>query len=130
MAMMNMEGEGIRDVRSFFRRKLIKMGVVKPSDEEMKELQAEQQNTPPDPNAEFLKASAKQAEAAATKSNADTVLTIAKAKETEAKTMETLAGIDMSKQDQIFKTIQLLQEHLQASRVPDQGFSAEEAPAA
>jgi hypothetical protein len=94
MAMMNMEGEGIGEVRDYFRKKLIKMGVVKPSDEEMEELQQEMQNQAPDPNAEFLKASAEQAQAEAAKARADTVLTVAKAEETKAKTLETLAKID------------------------------------
>jgi hypothetical protein len=32
MAMMNMEGEGIGDVRDYFRMRLVKMGVIKPTD--------------------------------------------------------------------------------------------------
>ena len=75
MAMMNMEGEGIGEVRGYFRNKLIKMGVVKPTDEEAKELTQEAANMPPDPNAEFLKASADQASAEAVKARADTVPT-------------------------------------------------------
>jgi hypothetical protein len=38
MAMMNMEGEGIADVRRYFRRKLIKMEVIKPNEQEQAEL--------------------------------------------------------------------------------------------
>lgn len=96
MAMMNMEGEGIGEVRGYFRNKLIKMGVVKPTDEEAKELTQEAANMPPDPNAEFLKASADQASAEAVKARADTVLTINKARESEAKTLEVLSGIDLA----------------------------------
>ena len=77
MAMMNMEGEGISEVRDYFRNKLVKMGVVKPTDEEASQLQQEAQNTPPDPNTEFLQASAEQAQAQAAKARADTVLTVA-----------------------------------------------------
>ena len=110
MAMMNMEGEGIGEVRDYFRHKLIKMGVVKPSDEEMAALQQELQNQPPDPNAEFLKASADQASAAAVKARADTVLTIAKAKETEAKTAETLSNIDRADIGQLLQMTQALGE--------------------
>ena len=118
MAMMNMEGEGINDVRDYFRRKLIKMGVVKPSDDEAKELQAELANQPPDPNAEFLKASADQATAEATKARANTVLTVAKAKQTEAQTMETLVNMDHSKQDQLMKTVQMLGEQAAGGEMP------------
>ena len=112
MAMMNMEGEGIQDVRDYFRKKLIKMGVVEPTEDEMKTLVEEMQNTPPDPNAEFLKASADQAQAQAGKARADTLLNVAKAKESEAKTVETLANIDMSQRDQLMRLVQALGEQL------------------
>lgn len=108
MAMMNMEGEGIGEVRGYFRNKLIKMGVVKPTDEEAKELTQEAANMPPDPNAEFLKASADQASAEAVKARADTVLTINKARESEAKTMETLAGIELDQRAQLMQAAETL----------------------
>ena len=108
MAMMNMEGEGIGEVRGYFRNKLIKMGVVKPTDEEAKELTQEAANMPPDPNAEFLEASADQASAEAVKARADTVLTINKARESEAKTMETLAGIELDQRDQLLQAAESL----------------------
>lgn len=108
MAMMNMEGEGIGDVRDYFRNKLLKMGVVKPTDEEAKTLQEELANTPPDPNAEFLKASSEQAQAQSVKAQADAILAAARAKESEAKTMETLSGIDRQDRAQLLDTIQVL----------------------
>lgn len=108
MVMMNMEGEGIEEVRNFFRRKLIKMGVVEPTKEESKELEAELANTPPDPNAQFLAASAKQAEAEAVKANADTVLTVAKTGESKAKAAESLANIQINQRAQLLDTVQTL----------------------
>jgi hypothetical protein len=111
MAMMNMEGEGIGEVRGYFRSKLIKMGVVKPTDEEMKTLQEEQQaqaSQPPDANTQFLQASADQASAEAVKARADTVLTINKARESEAKTMETLSGIELDQRDQLLRAAETL----------------------
>lgn len=108
MAMMNMEGEGISEVRDYFRKRLIRMGVVKPTDEELKALQEEQANTPPDANTQFLQASADQASAEAVKARADTVLTINKARESEAKTMETLAGIDLAQRDQLLQAAETL----------------------
>lgn len=103
MAMMNMEGEGIAEVRDYFRKRLIRMGVVKPTDDELKNLQEEQANTPPDANTEFLKASADQASAEAVKARADTILTITKAEESKAKTMETLSGIELDQRAQLMQ---------------------------
>lgn len=113
MAMMNMEGEGIGEVRGYFRNKLIKMGVIKPTEEEAKTLAEEAANMPPDPNAEFLKASADQAAAEAVKARADTILTINKARESEAKTMETLAGIEMDERAQLMQSAETLGQNSQ-----------------
>ncbi len=108
MAMMNMEGEGIGDVRDYFRHKLIKMGVIKPTDDELEQLTQEAQNTPPDPNAEFLKASADQASAEATQARAKTVLTVAQAGKTEAETMAALNNIDVAQRAQLLQESQAL----------------------
>ena len=89
MIIMNMEGEGIEDVQNFFRQKLIKIGVTKPSEEEAKELQQKQPDAP-DPQTQFLLASSQQAQAMAQKAQADTALAMAKAKETEVKTELTI----------------------------------------
>lgn len=107
--MMNLEGEGMEDTREFFRRKLIKMGIVKPSDEETKALaeEAEQAaNLPPTANDLYLEAEARNADAKAAKARIDTVLTGAKVEETQAKTektkaeaIETLANIDVSRKE-------------------------------
>jgi hypothetical protein len=98
MAMMNMEGEGMGDIRAFYRRKLVKMGVIEPADEEKKQLEAAAAGAPPDPNAQFLAASAEKALADAEKARKDAVLTDAKVAQTHADTLETLAGIDQGRQ--------------------------------
>tara|TARA_R110000796_G_scaffold165108_1_gene281914 strand:+ start:1689 stop:3764 length:2076 start_codon:yes stop_codon:yes gene_type:complete len=131
MAMMNMEGEGVSEVRAFFRRKLIKMGVVKPTEAETEELMEELQNQPEDPNTVFLQAAAEEATAKAAKARADVVKTIADAELTQARvvetgasteleqarTIETLAGIDQSNirvenetEEKSVKSAQLLQD--------------------
>ena len=94
MAMMNMEGEGISDVRDYFRKQLLRMGVVEPTEQEAEQLMAEMQGTPQDPNAIFLQAAAEEATAKAAKARADTVNTIADAEYKRAKTAETLSNID------------------------------------
>jgi hypothetical protein len=102
MAMMNMEGEGISDVHDYFRKKLLKMGVIKPTEMEAQELAIEAQNARPDPQAEYLQAAAAEATARATKAQADSVLAVAKAEESKAKTTETLSKVSTTDQDRIF----------------------------
>jgi hypothetical protein len=91
MAMMNMEGEGLADVRDYFRKKMVSAGVVKPTEEEMAQMQAEAQNAQPDPQAQYLQAAAEEAAAKAENMRANTMLTGIKAEETKAKTEETRA---------------------------------------
>lgn len=81
-AMMNMEGEGIDDIRDYFRKQLLQIGAVKPTEEEAKQLQAQQQaqaNQPPDAQTQYLMAAAQESDAKAAKARADTVETIASA---------------------------------------------------
>lgn len=106
MAMMNMEGEGITEVRDYFRKKLLRMGVVKPTEEEQRTMAEEQANQKPDPNAQYLQAAADEAAANATQARAKTILTVAQADETKAKTMRTLAEVDSSEQRQAMEVIE------------------------
>jgi hypothetical protein len=94
MAMMNMEGEGVSDVRRYFRRKLIKMGVVKPNDQEAIELKQEADNTPPSPQDQYFSAAASQAQALGVKAQADTIKSQADADKTRADTLKILSDID------------------------------------
>jgi hypothetical protein len=98
MSMLNMEGEGLADVRDFFRNKMVRMGVVKPTDEEKAALAQEQTNAAPDPNAQFLQASAAKALADAKKADADALLTEAKVGQTNADTIATLAGVEQGRE--------------------------------
>lgn len=106
MAMMNMEGEGITEVRDYFRKKLLRMGVVKPTEEEQQTMAEEAQNAKPDPNTQYLQAAADEASANATQARAKTILTVAQADETKAKTMKTLADVDSSEQRQAMEVIE------------------------
>ena len=92
MAMMNIEGEGVDDVKSFFRNRLIKMGVVTPTETEAEDLMAASQNAPEDPNAVFLKAAAEEAQAKAQGARASVIKTLADAELAQAKVLETAAS--------------------------------------
>ena len=94
MALMNMEGEGISEVRDYFRKRLVQMGVIKPTDEEAAQMAAAAKGQQ-DPQALFLQAAAEEAIAKAAKARADTVATVADAELTRAKTVETLSKVDV-----------------------------------
>lgn len=108
MAMMNMEGEGIQDVRDFFRKRLLRLGVIEPTEEEAQQLAMEAQNQKQDPNEAFLLASAQEASARAGKAQADTLLNVAKAQETEAKTAKTLADMGIAERDSALRIAETL----------------------
>lgn len=105
MAMMNMEGEGIQDARDYFRQKLLRLGVVKPTDEEAKQLEQETQGQQPSANDIYLAAAAESEQAKAEKARADTVLTVAKVDETKANTIKTLADVDNAEREQALSII-------------------------
>jgi hypothetical protein len=113
MAMMNMEGEGIGEANAYFRKKLLRMGVVKPTDMEAEELMAEMQGKPQDPNAMYLQAAAEEATAKAAKARADTVETVASAELKRAQTLETLGKVDETAQNMALTNAEAVQEILQ-----------------
>jgi hypothetical protein len=119
MAMMNMEGEGIEDVRGYFRKKLISMGAVTPNEEEAKELAEAQANAKPDANTVYLEAAAQEAEAKAIKARADTISTIADAEKTKAETIKIAQEIDVSRQDQALALIETFERGMQPPQPSD-----------
>ena len=112
MAMMNMEGEGVGDVQDYFRKRLIRMGVVKPTDAEAEALMAEMQaaGQQQDPNAIFLQAAAEEAVAKAARARADTVETIESAELKRAQTAETIAKASEIDQNIALTTIEALEQ--------------------
>jgi hypothetical protein len=108
MVMMNMEGEGVGEVRNFFRQKLIRLGVIKPTAEEAKGLAEEKANQPPDANTTYLNAAAAEAEANATKARADTLLTLTKSDQARADILKTLSEIDTNEKDQALRALEML----------------------
>jgi hypothetical protein len=96
MVFQNMEGEGISDVREYYRKKMVQKGVIKPTEEEAKAMAQAAQT--PDPQAEYLKAAADQAQAEATKARASVVKTVAETEKIHAETVKTLAEVDMETQ--------------------------------
>ena len=91
LLMLNIEGEGMGDVNEHFRRKMVRAGVVKPTEDEERQMAEEQANQQPDPQAQYLLAAAEQASADAATKRAKTVETIASADLKRAQTAKTYA---------------------------------------
>jgi hypothetical protein len=117
MAMMNMEGEGVGDANAYFRKKLLRMGVVKPTDDEAQQLMEEMQGQPQDPNAMYLQAAAEEATAKAAKARADTVETVASAELKRAQTLETLGKVEETAQNMALTNTEAVQQILQGQIV-------------
>lgn len=111
MIMLNMEGEGMGDVRDYFRSQLVQIGAVKPTKEEAEEMAQQAQNQQPDPQATYLQASAEEAMARAGKAQAETELTAARVGETKANTMKTLSEVATDHQNRAISVANTLREH-------------------
>jgi hypothetical protein len=96
LALMNIEGEGLGDVRDFYRKQLVQIGVMQPTDEERAEMEAamQAQQQQQDPQAVYLMAEAEKAQAQALQAQANTIKAQADAKKSEAQAIATLAGIE------------------------------------
>ena len=97
MAMMNMEGDGISETRDFFRKKLVRMGAVKPTEEEAQQMAEEAKNAKPDPNALALEAMAEEAQAKAKKTMAEIGKVMSDVELNKAKTLETYSDVDVNR---------------------------------
>ena len=119
MAMMNMEGEGIGDVRDFFRKQLLRLGVVKPTEQEAEVLAQEQQmqNQQVDANSIFLQAAAEEATAKAAQARASVIKTVADAGLAKAKTAETLAKTGVEQQNMVMTEIEAAQQAAQGQEI-------------
>jgi hypothetical protein len=104
MAIMNMEGEGIGDIKEYFRKQLVQMGVLKPTEEEQQQMMEAQANVPQDPQTAYLLAEAAKAQALAIKAQADTEYTLARSEETKAKTIQTLSSVDIDERKSAIET--------------------------
>lgn len=109
LALTNMDGEGIDDLQEFLRMQLVQMGVVKPTDDEKKKLEAiEQQkaNQPPDPQSQYFLAAAQREGAAAGKEHAQTFKTLIEA---ETSRVDAIAKLANARQGDIQNAIDVLQ---------------------
>lgn len=108
MIMMNMEGEGVEEARDYFRDRLVKMGVLKPTEEEARELAQEQANTPPTPQDEYFRAAAAREATEADKNQVETIREQAEADKVRAQTQEILSKLDLDKLGALVDVIEKL----------------------
>ncbi|WP_337080771.1 portal protein [Acinetobacter pittii] len=123
MIYMNMEGEGIKDFRNYYRKYLVQLGVVEPTDEEQQEMIAAAQNQPPDPNAQYLEAAAEEASAKAQKAKADTIKVVADAEKTRAETAATLAQMNRDDQQATLDMVQQINQATEQNMASAQPMS-------
>lgn len=118
MIMMNMEGEGVEEAAGYFRKKLVGMGVVEPTEEEAKTMAEEQANAKPDPNTVYLEAAANEANAKAVQANATTIKTLADADKSKAEAVKTIAEVDQIHQQQALEVIDKFEQGMNPTETP------------
>jgi hypothetical protein len=109
LILTNMDGEGLDDLQEFLRMQLVRLGVVKPNEQEQKQLAEQQQaqaNQPPDPQSQYFLAAAQRESAAAGKAHADTVKTFADAANSRADAIAKLAN---ARRDDLQAAYEILQ---------------------
>lgn len=119
VAIQNLEGEGLEDVKRFFRRKGILLGVIKPTDEEAEEIAKMQSGEQPDPNSVFLLASAEKARAQAKESASKAALNVQKIKESDANIAKLLSMIQDGKLDRLLAVADRMQAGQQQPAQPE-----------
>jgi hypothetical protein len=92
LILLNLEGEGLTDVREYFRKKLVRSGVLKPTEEDKEELAALAGQE--DPQSMALKAMADEATANASKARAGVIKTISETDLNKAKTVQIMTDLE------------------------------------
>lgn len=124
MIMMNLEGEGMSEIRAYYRNKLVRMGVIPPTEEEKQEMAAEQQGQQPSAQDQYLLAGAQNQAADAFKKQADAMLTAAKTEQTHTDTIVKLAGIGQAQADHALAVEQHIAQQQAAQQDAEQQMQA------
>jgi hypothetical protein len=114
--MMNIEGEGLSDLREYYRKKLVRNGVIDPTEEDKKEMAAEQQAQQPDANQVYLQAEAEKSRTASDLNKAKTILTMEQANETAA----AVDGIHIDNTNKLYEQLNPPQEQQPQQVMPQQ----------
>ena len=109
LVLANMDGEGLDDLQEFLRMRLVTMGVVQPTEAEkakVAEQQKEAAAQPPDAQTQYFLASAQHESAKAGESHANTIKTLAGAANSRADAIAKLAN---ARRDDLMGAFQILQ---------------------
>jgi hypothetical protein len=118
LAVMNLDAEGVTDVQEYFRKNLVSIGVISPTEQEKQEMAEAQKNQQPDPNAELLKAATMEAQARAAKAESETKLTMAKTEEIKAKIAQMAANMDTQEKKMLLEILSMHQQEDISSQTP------------
>lgn len=136
----NIDGEGLQDIRDYFRKQLVQQGVVPPNEEEKEQLEQAQQaaaNQPPDAQTVALTAQARDFNASSVLKEAQAVSALANADKARADATKTLTDAHTDKLStavemlgQIMQLVQQQHGAVQASTPPTPNGDAASAAAA
>lgn len=93
LMLFNMDGEGLGDVREFYRKQLVQLGAMQPSDADLEAAEQAAEQQQPDPQAELIAALTAKEAALAEKAQADVAYTIARTEGEQADTLKTMSEI-------------------------------------
>jgi hypothetical protein len=114
----HIEGEGLGDLREWARRQAVRLGLVKPTDEEALQLQQDAANQQPDPQSQYLQAAAAQAAAKAEEAKAGTLDTLAAADLKKAQTAKTWADAGVAHTQQALNVSDVMARSVQPPADP------------
>lgn len=114
----NLEGEGLGDLKDWARSQGVRMGVIKPTDEEQEAMAQEQANKQPDAQTQYLQAAAAEAASAAKQKDADTIVKLTQADLNVANKAKIEAETLGEHNSQQIASVQALQQIMQPNEPP------------
>jgi len=121
-ALMNMEGEGLGDLRKYIRTRLVSKGVIVATEEDKKIMAEMAASAPTDPNADAMKAMADQAAAEATKARAAVIKTVAETQKINAETQQIITDTDQAGDNHVLGILEKTGELPAPGAAPIQSF--------
>lgn len=125
MAMMNMEGEGISDAREYFRQKLIRMGVIKPTEQEQRDLEQELSNLKPTAEEQYFEAAADKERSESIERQSNAALKQAQTDKTRIDSLKELSDIDQKEVESALEILERFVPELVPSERLNQFYGGE-----